>query len=62
MTADLNLQITERAYHLRESEGRPNGNALDHWLQAEKELEAVAPPRPAAAAPGKTKQGRRQAR
>jgi hypothetical protein len=32
----------ERAYAIWESEGRPHGRALDHWLQAEAELAAEA--------------------
>jgi hypothetical protein len=31
--------ISERAYSIWESEGRPDGKALNHWLQAERELE-----------------------
>jgi hypothetical protein len=31
--------ISERAYAIWESEGRPDGKALIHWLQAERELE-----------------------
>ncbi len=33
----LRKEIEERAYALWESEGRPEGRALDHWLQAEAE-------------------------
>jgi hypothetical protein len=31
--------ISERAYAIWENEGRPDGKALNHWLQAERELE-----------------------
>ena len=30
--------ISERAYSIWEREGRPAGKALEHWLQAEAEL------------------------
>ena len=30
--------ISERAYAIWEQEGRPDGKALDHWLQAEAEI------------------------
>ena len=30
--------ISERAYSIWEREGRPAGKELDHWLQAEAEL------------------------
>jgi hypothetical protein len=32
--------IAGRAYHIWEREGRPHGQDLDHWLQAEREIEA----------------------
>lgn len=36
---DMNKQeIAERAYQLWETEGRPYGRDLDHWFQAETEL------------------------
>jgi hypothetical protein len=31
-------EIAERAYHLWEQAGRPDGGSLDFWLQAEGEL------------------------
>jgi hypothetical protein len=50
----LRKQIEERAYALWESDGRPHGRNLDHWLQAEAEImaardigPAVNPPPPA---------------
>ena len=54
-------QIASRSYFIWEREGRPDGKALDHWLQAKFELEAEAtgtnggkPKRTRAAAPKKT--------
>lgn len=35
-------QIAKKAYGLWENEGRPHGKSLDHWLQAEAELNADA--------------------
>ncbi len=37
----LHQRIAERAYALWESQGRPEGRALDHWLQAEAESVAA---------------------
>lgn len=37
--------VAERAHRIWESEGRPEGAALDHWLRAEAELAAEAPKR-----------------
>lgn len=34
--------IALRAYLLWENEGRPEGRAFDHWLQAEAELKAIS--------------------
>ena len=34
----LRGRIEERAYSLWESDGRPEGRALDYWLQAEQEI------------------------
>jgi hypothetical protein len=41
--------ISRRAYELWEQEGRPEGNDMRHWLQAEKELggEKSTPANPA---------------
>jgi hypothetical protein len=36
---DRQQRITERAFAIWEREGRPNGRAEDHWLQAEKEID-----------------------
>ena len=34
----LRRQVEARAYALWESEGKPQGRDLDHWLQAEAEI------------------------
>jgi hypothetical protein len=31
--------IAQRAYHLWLAEGRPDGRALEHWMQAQHELQ-----------------------
>jgi hypothetical protein len=38
MTAFEMSTISARAYSIWEREGRPDGRALNHWLQAEAEL------------------------
>jgi hypothetical protein len=38
MDPELRRRIEERAYALWEANGRPEGRALDHWLQAEQEI------------------------
>jgi hypothetical protein len=57
MSQDLQEAIRVRAYTIWESEGRPDGRSLEHWLQAEDEAvsaglygvledgKAVAPPK-----------------
>jgi Protein of unknown function (DUF2934) len=40
-------RVRERAYAIREREGRPGGVAERHWRLAEAELRQPAPPRPA---------------
>jgi len=35
---DLRAEIELRAYHLWRAEGGRHGNALNHWLQAEREI------------------------
>lgn len=37
-------QIRERAYQLWEQAGRPHGQAIEHWLRAESELNAKPKP------------------
>lgn len=34
----LNTMITERAYYIWEERGRPEGQDMDIWLQAEREI------------------------
>ena len=59
MTADRNAQIAARAYAIWQAEGCPEGQALRHWLQAEKETSAsdrteeAAPPQPKTSAAAK---------
>lgn len=36
-------QIRERAYYIWENRGRPQGQALDHWLIAEMEMKGRQP-------------------
>jgi hypothetical protein len=38
MDPELRHRIEERAYALWEANGRPEGRALDYWLQAEQEI------------------------
>lgn len=38
MDPELRRRIEERAYSLWESNGRPEGRALDYWLEAEQEI------------------------
>jgi hypothetical protein len=48
--------ISERAYHIWEAEGRPQGRDREHWERASREIEAEAksrPRKPAAAAKAK---------
>jgi hypothetical protein len=56
----LRRQVEEWAYAVWESEGRPHGRDLDHWLQAEAEIMApketrssVKPPSPNASPAGR---------
>jgi hypothetical protein len=39
MATDKHEQIRRRAYEIWEDEGRPDGAAMRHWLQASDELE-----------------------
>lgn len=62
-TADqqaLRQQIHQRAYAIWESQGRPHGHDLAHWLQAETELTAATRPtaRPAKPRRRKDRSGR----
>ena len=59
--------VRERAYALWESEGRPAGREVEHWLRAEAELAPAAPRRRSAAGPhaasgeGRTRGAKRSA-
>lgn len=37
-SVDRHIWIAHRAYQLYEAQGRQDGYALDHWLQAEREI------------------------
>ncbi|NEI73210.1 DUF2934 domain-containing protein [Rhizobium lusitanum] len=39
MATDKHEQIRRRAYEIWEDEGRPEGAAMRHWMQASDELE-----------------------
>lgn len=39
MSDDHEKRIRERAYQLWEDAGRPPGRALEHWVEAERQLE-----------------------
>jgi hypothetical protein len=41
--ADLHERVRQRAYSLWEQEGRPEGQAEDHWRRAEAEVAGVNP-------------------
>ena len=45
MTQLSHEQIAQRSFMIWEQEGRPSGQALDHWLQAERELTELFSPR-----------------
>jgi len=47
-------RVRSKAYEIWESEGRPDGRALDHWLQAETEVQSD---RSSGPAQGKPAQG-----
>lgn len=38
MSPDQEETIRSRAYAIWETEGRPEGRSIDHWLRAEEEL------------------------
>jgi hypothetical protein len=42
-SVDRHTWIAQRAYQLFEAQGRQDGHALDHWLQAEREIQSTAP-------------------
>jgi hypothetical protein len=43
-TKDRNIAIAQCAYGLWERAGRPEGKAIEHWLEAEAELAAAPAP------------------
>lgn len=46
-TEDTATAIRERAYHIWEHAGRPDGRAEEHWFQAAQELFSLKPvPKP----------------
>lgn len=47
-------EIATCAHHIYESEGRPQGKSMEHWLQAEAQLIAERKAAATAAMPGKT--------
>lgn len=53
--ADIRKKIEQRAYELWETDGRPMGRDVEHWLRAEAELNGQLPvpvkPRPVAPVP-----------
>ena len=40
---DTQAKIRERAYHIWEAAGRPDGRADEHWHQAMQEVFAASP-------------------
>ena len=50
---DLTERIRQRAYEIWESEARPHGRALVHWLRAELEIGEVSKSRKSAKRPAK---------
>lgn len=52
MMTDRHTEIARRAYHIWENAGRPHGDDLGHWLEAEEELarESASPAALSAAA------------
>lgn len=47
MTQLSHDQIAQRSFMIWEQEGRPHGQDLDHWLQAERELTDLFARKPA---------------
>jgi hypothetical protein len=48
MTPQQSEQVRQRAFSLWEAAGRPHGHDLDHWLQAEREIDGEKKPAKAA--------------
>lgn len=44
MSSSNEQEIAKRAYALWEREGRPDGRSVEHWLTAERELNASMSP------------------
>ena len=42
MEDTLEMQIRQRAYELWDAAGRPEGRAMDFWLEAERDLVPVS--------------------
>lgn len=57
MIAVTRADIATRAYQIWETEGRPNGQELRHWLEAETELSAAVEPPVVAVVPRPQKVG-----
>jgi Protein of unknown function (DUF2934) len=62
MSTQISHSIAQRAYYIWEQMGRPDGQALEHWLRAEAELLSRAAQTAAIieAAPAAPKRGRRK--
>ena len=61
MSIQESYNIAERAYLIWEQTGRPEGRALEHWLQAEAEMSAQpAPAAPSSKAAAGPKPARRK--
>jgi H+-transporting ATPase len=43
-SVDIRAEIARRAYEIYQQEGRPEGHAVENWLQAEEEILKEAPP------------------
>lgn len=43
MKADLQQNIQQKAYEIWQASGQPDDKALEHWLQAEREVDAGLP-------------------
>ena len=43
MKPNLQQSIQDKAYEIWEANGQPNDKGLDHWLQAEREIDAGLP-------------------
>jgi hypothetical protein len=41
LMGDRHIRTTHRAYQLYEEQGRQDGHALEHWFQAEREIQSL---------------------